>query len=336
MVAPGLIDLHIHGALGRDAMEASTDAFEAICRYHALGGTTALVLTTVSAPIAEVVTVLKAVNAYRRERRVGAQLLGIHMEGPYLNPARGGVHRAEALLLPDSAEYALLLEHAATLKIMTLAPELPGALELIDVLRERGVWVSGGHSDAWEADAMAAFARGMRGATHTFNSMSSARRQGPYRVAGLLEVALSEPEIICELIADGRHVSPTLMKMLYRAKGAEGIALVSDATAGAGLPEESEFRLGAFTCHVRNGAGMADVGGMLAGSVTTMIDAVRMMVREVDVPLVEAWQMGSATPARALGLSHKGRLEIGADADLVIVSDALEIVATFVQGERVE
>jgi len=333
-LAPGFIDMHLHGALGRDAMEASAEAFETICRYHASGGTTALALTTVAAPTEEIVRVLRAADAYRRETHEGAQLLGIHVEGPYFSPEKPGAHRPDWIRNPTPADYAPLLEWASVITQMTLAPELPGALALVEALRARGVRVSGGHSDAWDEEACAVFVHGMEGVTHTFNCMSSARRRGPYRVAGLLEFALSEPGILCELIADGRHVSPTLMRMLYHAKGPDGIALVTDASAGAGLPEETTFRLGEIDGVVRGGVGLTADGTALAGSTSSMIHLVRTLVREAGVPLVEAIRMATLNPARALKLSHKGILAPGADADLVLLSDDLQVIATFVQGHR--
>jgi N-acetylglucosamine-6-phosphate deacetylase len=195
--------------------------------------------------------------------------------------------------------------------------------------------VSGGHSDAWNEDAQAAFDRGMRSVTHTFNCMSSARRRGVYRVAGLLEFALSEPDISCELIADSHHVSPTLMKMLYRAKGPHGICLVTDATAGAGLPEGSQFGLFGRDCIVENGVCLLADHSALAGSAARMIDLVRMMVREVNVPLNEAIAMATENPARAIGLAGKGRLTVGGDADVVVLSPQLEVARTFAAGREV-
>jgi N-acetylglucosamine-6-phosphate deacetylase len=175
----------------------------------------------------------------------------------------------------------------------------------------------------------------MRHVTHTFNAMSSARRQGMYREAGLLEFALGEPEIICELIADGHHVAPTLMKMLYRAKGSRGICLVTDATAGAGLPAGSEFTLSGRRCVVGDGVCLLSDRSALAGSASRMIDLVRVMVNRVGVPLHEAIAMASTTPARALGLKTKGKLEAGSDADFVVLSPELEVQQTFLAGGRV-
>jgi N-acetylglucosamine-6-phosphate deacetylase len=165
--------------------------------------------------------------------------------------------------------------------------------------------------------------------------MSSARRRGVYRVAGLLEFALSEPDISCELIADGHHVSPTLMKMLYRAKGAQEICLVTDATAGAGLPNGSRFALFGKDCIVENRVCLLADHSALAGSAARMIDLVRMMVREVNVPLNEAIAMATENPARAIGLETKGRLIAGADADLAVLSPQLDVVRTFRCGEGV-
>jgi len=195
--------------------------------------------------------------------------------------------------------------------------------------------VSGGHSDVWDEDARAAFDRGMRSVTHTFNCMSSARRRGVYRVAGLLEFALSEPDISCELIADGHHVSPTLMKMLYRAKGAQEICLVTDATAGAGLPNGSRFALFGKDCIVENRVCLLDDHSALAGSAARMIDLVRMMVREVNVPLNEAIAMATENPARAIGIETKGRLIVGADADLAVISPQLDAMRTYRCGEQI-
>jgi N-acetylglucosamine-6-phosphate deacetylase len=175
----------------------------------------------------------------------------------------------------------------------------------------------------------------MRSLTHTFNCMSSSRRRGIYRVGGLLEFSLSEPQISCELIADGHHVSETLMKMLYRAKGPGGICLVTDATAGAGLPNGSQFLLFGRDCFVEGGVCLLSDRSALAGSASRMIDLVRTMVMKVNVRLHEAIAMATENPARAIGLERKGRLKVGADADLVVLSPELEVVRTFSGGEEI-
>ena len=329
-LAPGFIDVHVHGALDRDTMEASAEAFRAVCDFHTSGGTTSLLLTTATAPVDAIIKVLEAI---RDCRPAISAVAGVHVEGPFISKAKAGAQCTEFIQDPSPAAVRQLLEHADVLKRVTIAPELPEALEAIEAFRARGIGVSGGHSDAWDEDARAAFDRGMRSVTHTFNCMSSVRRRGIYRVAGLLEFALSESDISCELIADGHHVSPTLMKMLYRAKGPRGICLVTDATAGAGLPETSRFALFGKNCIVENGVCILADRSALAGSAARMIDLIRMMVCEVDVPLNEAITMATENPARAIGLETKGRLIVGAEADLVVLSPRLDVVQTFGGGE---
>ena len=331
-LAPGFIDLHVHGALGRDTMEASAEAFRTICSFHASGGTTSLLLTTATAPLDEILESLQAVHDCRSAITA---IAGVHVEGPFISKAKAGAQHAKFIQDPSPAAVRRLLEHAEVLKRVTIAPELPGALEAIEAFHARGINVSGGHSDAWDEDAKAAFDRGMRSVTHTFNCMSSARRRGIYRVAGLLEFGLSEPDISCELIADGHHVSLTLLQMLSRVKGARGICLVTDATAGAGLPEGSRFTLFGDQCIVENGVCLLADRSALAGSAARMIDLVRTMVREVNVPLNEAIAMATENPARAVGLERKGRLTVGADADLVVLSPQIGVLRTFAAGREV-
>ncbi|MGH8093669.1 MAG: N-acetylglucosamine-6-phosphate deacetylase [Chthoniobacterales bacterium] len=328
-LAPGFIDLHIHGALGRDTMEGTAEAFRAICDYHTAGGTTSLLLTTVTAPVEEIVRVVRQIES---ARGTIPQLRGAHVEGPFISREKRGAQRAEFILDPTPEFVRPLLELGPAIQRMTLAPEMPGSLDLIARLTTEKIAASGGHSNAWEEEARAAFERGMRQVTHTFNCMSSIRHREGARVAGLLEFALSEPEIFCELIADGHHVGPTLIRMLYRAKGAPGICLVTDATAGAGLPDGSRFGLGGVACLVRAGACWVADGSALAGSASRMIDLVRQMVAVVGIPLHEAIRMATETPARAMGWKHKGVLAEGMDADLVVLTSDLQIERTFLEG----
>ena len=220
-LAPGFIDLHVHGALGRDSMEASAEAFQAICDYHASGGTTSLLLTTATAPLDRIADVLNVVRDCIPRLALAtasglwpsptiSQIAGVHIEGPFISKAKCGAQQPEFIQNPSRASVQQLLDHANVIKRITMAPELQGALEAIENFYTHGISVSGGHSDAWDEEAEKGFARGMRSVTHTFNCMSSARRRGIYRVGGLLEFALSEPRIGCELIADGQHVSGTL------------------------------------------------------------------------------------------------------------------------------
>ena len=335
-LAPGFIDMHVHGALRRDTMEATPEAFAAICQFHATGGTTALALTPVSAPTEAITGVLEAVGKIDPNATGGARVLGIHIEGPYFSKAKAGAHPLELLRVPVPAEYSEWLKFHDRITQMTVAPELPGALTLIEALQTHGIRASGGHSDAWDEEAAAGFAHGMRQVTHTFNCMASARRRGAFRIAGLLEFAMSEPEILCELIADGYHVSPTLMRALYRAKGPDGIALVTDAGAGAGLAEGETFNLGPISGVVCGGVALTADKQSLCASTARMNDLVRVMVDKVDVALCEAVRMATLNPARALGLEEQiGALETGLQADLVVLDDTLAVAMTFVSGQRV-
>jgi N-acetylglucosamine-6-phosphate deacetylase len=334
-LAPGFIDLHIHGAVRRDTMEAADDAFRAICRYHAAGGTTSLALTTVTTTNERILAALEAVKRYRQQPPDGAQVLGTHVEGPYFSKEKPGAHPLHLIRNPQRAEYERWLAYADDITQMTIAPELPGAPELIEEIERLGIRASGGHSDAWDDEAAEGFARGMRQVTHTFNCMSSTRRRGPFRAGGLLEFALGEPEILCECIADGCHVSPTLLRMLYQAKGPDGIALVTDAAAGAGLAEEEHFQIGDIEGVVRGDVALTADGHALCSSTATMIRLVRNMVKLVGAPLHEAVRMATLNPARAQRLEkQKGVLAEGADADLVVLTDELEVAATYIAGRK--
>ena len=331
-LAPGLIDMHVHGANGHDAMDANAEAFRAICDYHARGGTTSMLLTTATAPFAEILLALTQIGKRREEI---PQIAGAHVEGPFISRDQAGAQNPEFICEASAELIGCLLEHRDVIKRITIAPETKGALAAIKEFSAAGIVVSGGHSNAWEEDARAALENGMRSATHTFNCMSSSRRRGTKRVAGLLEFALSEPKICCELIAEEHHVSPALMKLVYCAKGVGRISLVSDATAGAGLPEDTTFQLAGKKCIVKNGACFLADNGTLAGSASRLIDLVRAMIRNAEVPLPDAIAMASRNPARETGLSDKGEIAIGKDADLVVLSPELEVLQTYVNGVEI-
>jgi N-acetylglucosamine-6-phosphate deacetylase len=317
-------------------MEADPEAFRTICEFHASGGTTALCLTTATAPNDHILRVLAAVQRFQQDEPTGARVLGVHIEGPYFAMEKRGAHDPALIRNPNRAEYEQWLAYGDVVRQMTLAPELPGALELIETLATAGIRPSGGHTDAWAEEGAAAFAHGMRKVTHTFNCMSTARRRGIYREGGMVEFALGEPEIVCELIADLRHVSPTLLRMTYQAKGPHGIALVTDAIGGAGLAEGATFRIAGLDCEVHDGVGVLADRSAMSGSIATMARLVRNMVQAVDVPLAEAVCMATHTPARALGIeAQKGTVAVGHDADLVVLNDELDVVCTIVGGRKV-
>ena len=336
-LAPGLTDMHCHGAMRSDAMKATPEAFDTILRHHASHGTTTTVLTTVAASLAEMLAVLKCAEDYRAgEGRGGTLLAGIHLEGPYFSRFRRGAHRVEMLRHPSREETSRLLNYASMIRRMTLAPELPGALELVRELVRNGITPSAGHSDATEEESTAGFKAGITQVTHLHNAMSSLRKTAPTPRRGLAEAALETPGVVCELIADRMHVSVELLREAWRAKGWREIALVSDATAGAGLGEGESFELGGLPCRVEKNAAWMGEGEVrcLAGSTATLFDGVRTMVAEVGVPLEEAVAMATLVPANALGLEQEiGSLAPGKAANLLRFNDRWEIKEVWIKGK---
>jgi N-acetylglucosamine-6-phosphate deacetylase len=217
---------------------------------------------------------------------------------------------------------------------MTLAPELPGALPLIRALRRDGVIASGGHTNATEDELRPALAAGLNQSTHTFNAMSMAAKKGPYRVAGMVEFALAHPEICCELIADGVHVAPTLMRMLFNAKGRDRVCLITDATGGAGLKPGTRFVVGGVSARVTREAALTEDGSALAGSTLTMIEAVRRAVQLGGASVVDAVRMASLNPARQLGREGEiGSIQAGRRADLVWFDDQYRVRGVWLDGD---
>ena len=327
-VAPGFVDIHIHGAGGHDVMEADPDALDRITQTIARYGTTAFVATTVTASPDDTCRSLEALarTAAKQSRNQSdcaepaAELLGIHFEGPFISPVRRGVHPPE-WIAPASPELLgrLLAAAGGAARILTLAPELDGALDLVDRARAAGLVVALGHTNATYDEAIAAIQRGARHAVHVFNAM----RPFSHRDTGVLGAVLTRPEVTAEVIADGVHVDAAALQILLAAKGTDRVILVSDATAATGMPD-GNYRLGTFEVSVSGGV-CRDAEGRLAGSTLTLDRAVRRMVA-LGVPLAEALRMATLNPARRLGLeARKGVIAPGADADLVFLDDALHV-----------
>jgi len=344
-VTPGLVDIHTHGALGHTFNEPTAEAFEAITAANAAHGVTALLATVATAPIPALVQCLEAARAWMPPLSPphaggvgggGAQVLGVHLEGPYFNPAQKGAQDPAHLRVPDDGSPAALLEHAGVLRVMTYAPELPGALELTAECAARGIVPAAGHSAAQDTHVLAAMRLGLRHAVHLWSGQSSTVRQGPWRRPGLLEAALAYDELTAEIIADHRHLPPTLMRLAYKCKGADHLCIVSDATAGAGMPEGTRFRLGGVECQVQDGVGMLLDRKAFAGSTTLLNRMVAILVEAAGVPLVEAVRMASLTPARIVGFDgRKGSLEPGKDADVAIFEDDFTVWRTMIAGRWV-
>jgi N-acetylglucosamine-6-phosphate deacetylase len=333
-ITPGLIDIHIHGAVGHTFNEPTSEAFAAITEETVTRGLTALLATVATAAIPDMVECLKFSRRWMREAHEGSQILGVHVEGPYFNMAQKGAQDPKNILTPDDGTPETLLEHRDVIKILTYAPELPGALELTARLTELGIVPAAGHSMAIDEDVLAAMEVGLRHAIHLWSAQSSTVREGPWRKPGLLEASLVFEGLTGEIIADNKHLPPTLMKLAYKCKGPDRLCVVSDATSGAGLPEGARFRMGEMEYEVHDGVGMVFDRTVFAGSTTLLNQMIPILTEEVGIPLVEAIRMGTLTPARVIGVDdHKGSLEAGKDADISIFEEDFTAWRTMIAGQ---
>ena len=335
IIAPGFIDIHIHGSAGYDVMQADDSGRRGFEQFLARHGVTSYYPTTVTAPVAVLEGALERIanaieGADRRDGvRGSAQPLGIHLEGPFLSHARCGVHPPEYLLAPTMKMFDRFWQAArGNIELMTIAPELEGALEVIAEAKRRGVCVSLGHSDADLETTRRAVAAGARHATHTFNAMRPLRHRDP----GIVGEILTNPSLTADVIADGVHLDPTIVQLFLNAKGVDGAVLITDATSATGMPD-GKYPLGALEIEVKNG--MVQRDGKLAGSVLTMDRAVRNAMKFAGWGLQSAVRTATANPARVAGLHSKGILEPGADADFVVLSAEGEVQATVSQGKLV-
>ncbi len=338
ILAPGFIDIHIHGGAGHDVMEAGPGALPPVERLLASHGVTSYFPTTVTAPMDATLSALgrlaDAIEAAERNPQTSdlqagklrARPLGIHLEGPFISHIRRGVHPPENLLAPSPAAFDGFWQAArGHIRVLTIAPELPGALEVITQAAARGVCVSLGHSNADLDAARAGFAAGARHATHTFNAM----RPLDHRDPGILGEVLTDTRLSADIIADGIHLDPVIVQLFLKAKGPEAAVLITDATAATGMPN-GRYRLGSLEVEVKDGRCM--VGESLAGSVLTMDRAVRNVMQFAQWDLQQAVRLATLNPARVAGVKNGGSIQAGAPADLVVLSPSGEVRSTIVRG----
>ena len=330
IVMPGFIDTHVHGAMGADTMDATPEALHTMARFYAQHGVTGFLPTTMTAAREEIDAAVENVARYQTSRvsetrEVFAAALGVHIEGPYVNPRQCGAQPPQFMRPADPAEYSKWFATGAV-KLITLAPEIGEAsLKLIEYAINQSCAVAVGHTDATYDQTQRAFALGANQATHTFNAMRPLRQREP----GVVGAVLNNKAAFAQLIADNWHVHPATMNVLYQCKGADKIAVITDAMEATGLGD-GEFKLGAHRVLVRNGkAKLKD--GTLAGSLTTMDVCLRNIIAATGCSLVEASRMCSHTPAQSIGVGHyKGLVAKGYGADLVILDLQLNVTRTIV------
>ncbi len=338
-IAPGFVDIHVHGGGGTEFMCDTSEEAETVCMTHLRHGTTSIVPTTSSAARQAFLRSMDSINRAARQMAHGPEILGIHMEGPYFADNQRGAQDPRHVRNPDPAEYLPILEQYPNIIRWSLAPELPGALEMAADLWKRGVQLSIGHSDALYEEAVRAYENGFTSITHFYSCTSTVRRINAYRHAGIVEAGYQLDDLYVEVIADGRHLPASLLKLIYKIKGADRICLVTDAVSPAGLAEVPD-KLYSRTCGtdviVEDAVAKLPDRSAFAGSVATADRLVRTMHQLADVPMREAVKMMSATPAKCIGVfDRKGSIAEGKDGDIVLFDDQVSVSAVIVRGERV-
>lgn len=333
-VSPGCIDMHVHGGDGHDFMEATPEAFYAITRAHAVHGTTSIYPTLAASPLATIKKAIRTCEQLAGQPGEGASVLGLHLEGNYLNMIMKGGQNPENITLPDPAEYTDLLNSTDCIKRWSAAPELEGALDFGWYASSRGVLVSLAHTVADYPLVKAAFKAGFTHATHFYNAMTSVHKKQEFKHEGTVEAIYLTDGMTVEVVADGIHVPPAILQLVYKMKGTERTALVTDAMSAAACTDPS-------FCHdnrvvIEDGVCKLADRSALAGSIATADRLIRTMVQQAEIPLQEAVRMASETPARIMHiLDRKGTIETGKDADIIIFNENIDIQSTIVEGKVV-
>lgn len=337
-ISPGFIDIHIHGGGGYDFMDGTEEAFLKIAEIHAMYGTTSMVPTTLTSEKEDLLKTLDIYESANSNNFKGSQFLGMHLEGPYFALSQRGAQDPRYIRNPDPKEYEEVLAYSSSIARWSAAPELPGAIEFGKRLREKGILAAVAHTDAIYEEVLEAYENGYSLATHLYSAMSGVTRRNAFRYAGTIESAfLLDMDV--EIIADGVHLPAPLLKLIYKIKGADKTALITDAMRAAGMPEGDSV-LGPLKTGlkviVEDGVAKLPDRTSFAGSVSTADRLVRTMMQKADISLLEAVRMITVTPARIMRVDNrKGSLVTGNDADIVIFDEDINVKFTMVQGRMV-
>ncbi|MGC4233321.1 MAG: N-acetylglucosamine-6-phosphate deacetylase [Niabella sp.] len=338
-VSPGFIDIHVHGGGGYDFMDGTMEAFLRVAETHVRFGTTAMYPTTLTSEVEDLFTTLDSYKEAKQKNSRGAQLMGVHLEGPYFALSQRGAQDPKYIRNPDPKEYEKILAYSDDIARWSAAPELPGAIEFGRYVKSKGKVLALAHTDAVYEEVMEGFKNGYTLATHFYSGMSGVTRRNAFRYAGAVEAGYLIDEMDVEAIADGIHLPPPLLQLIYKIKGPDRTALITDAMRGAGITE-GESILGnihtGLKVIIEDGVAKLPDRSAFAGSVATADRLVRTVVNDTGIHLMDAVKMLSQTPARIMGISDlKGSLKAGKDADIVLFDKNIEIQSTLIGGRIV-
>lgn len=338
-ISPGFIDIHVHGGGGHDFMDGSETAFLKAAEIHAQYGTTSMSPTTLTSEKEDLLKTLELYEQADKKNVKGAQFLGMHLEGPYFAMSQRGAQDPRYIRDPDPEEYMDVISRSNVIKRWSAAPELKGAIPFARYLKSKGILAALAHTDAIYEEVLEGFENGYTLATHLYSGMSGVSRRNAFRYAGVIESAYIIDEMDVEIIADGIHLPAPLLKLIYKIKGADRIALITDSMRGAGMPE-GESVLGnlhtGLKVIIEDGVAKLPDRTSFAGSVATADRLVRNMIKMADVPLLDAVKMMSSTPARIMNVQdRKGSLTVGKEADIVIFDEDIKIQKTIIMGKVV-
>jgi N-acetylglucosamine-6-phosphate deacetylase len=335
-ISPGFVDIHVHGGGGHDFMDGTEEAFLAIAALHAAHGTTSMMPTTTTAEKEGILQVLDVYEKAKEKNTEGSSFVGLHLEGPYFAMNQRGAQDPKYIRDPDPAEYMEILEYSKSIKRWSVAPERKGAIAFGKILHDRGIIASMAHTEAVYEEALEAYNNGYSLLTHFYSAMSGVVRRNARRYAGVVEAGYLHDELDVEIIADGVHLPAPLLKLVYKIKGPDHTALITDSMRAAGMPE-GEYILGNINSGLKviteEGVAKLPDRSAFAGSIATTDRLVRTMIDLAEIPLFDAIKMITATPARIINMNDKiGAIKVGMDADLLVFDERINVQMTMIKG----